>query len=84
MSVSITRSLVKGVGTALMQAAVELADKWLNVSRLELEVYTDNEPAIKLYKKFGFQIEGTSVRADYRDGRFADIHIMARLRAPGA
>jgi putative acetyltransferase len=35
----------KGIGTALMQAVVDLADKWLNLSRLELDVYTDNEPA---------------------------------------
>ena len=47
----------KGVGTALMQAAVDLADKWLNLERLELEVYTDNVPAIRLYEKFGFTIE---------------------------
>ncbi len=72
----------KGIGTALMQAAIDLADNWINLSRLELEVYTDNEPAIRLYKKFGFGIEGTGVRADFRDGQFADIHMMARLRAP--
>ena len=72
----------KGIGTALMQAAVDLADKWINITRLELEVYTDNEPALKLYKKFGFQIEGTSIRADFRDGEFEDIHTMARLRPP--
>ena len=41
----------KGAGTALMQAAIDLADKWLNLTRLELEVYTDNEPAIRLYKE---------------------------------
>ncbi|HNB52417.1 MAG TPA: GNAT family N-acetyltransferase, partial [Anaerolineales bacterium] len=34
----------QGVGTALMQAAVDMADHWLNILRLELEVYTDNEP----------------------------------------
>jgi putative acetyltransferase len=44
----------KGVGTALMQAAVDLADKWLNLTRLELDVYVDNGPAIRLYQKFGF------------------------------
>ena len=70
----------RGAGTALMQAAVELADRWLNLSRLELEVYTDNEPAIRLYKKFGFAIEGTLVRFAYRDGQFVDTYCMARLR----
>src|SRR5512145_1131417 len=60
----------KGVGTALMQAAVDLADKWLNLFRLELEVYTDNEPAIRLYKKFGFIAEGTQHQFAYRDGQF--------------
>lgn len=70
----------KGVGSALMQAAIDLADKWLNLSRLELEVFTDNEPAIRLYKKFGFNIEGTLVRYAFRDGQYVDTFIMARLR----
>ena len=47
----------RGVGTALMKAAVELADNWLNLHRLELEVYVDNEPAIGLYRRFGFEVE---------------------------
>jgi putative acetyltransferase len=70
----------KGVGTALMQAAVDLADKWLNLTRLELEVFTDNAPAIRLYEKFGFAIEGTLVRFALRDGQFVDTYTMARLR----
>jgi len=70
----------KGAGTALMGAAVDLADKWLNLTRLELDVYTDNEPAIRLYKKFGFVIEGTLVRYAYRDGQYVDTYAMARLR----
>ena len=70
----------KGAGTALMGAAVDLADKWLNLMRLELDVYTDNEPAIRLYQKFGFVIEGTLVNYAYRDGQFVDTYTMARLR----
>lgn len=70
----------KGVGTALMQAMIDLADKWLNLSRLELDVYTDNVPAIKLYRKFGFTIEGTANNYAFRDGRFVDVYLMARLR----
>jgi L-phenylalanine/L-methionine N-acetyltransferase len=70
----------KGVGTALVQAAVDLADKWLNLARLELDVYTDNEPAIRLYKKSGFAIEGTLVRFAFRDGQYVDAYMMARVR----
>jgi putative acetyltransferase len=70
----------KGVGTALMQAGVDLADNWLNLRRLELEVFVDNEPAIRLYKKFGFMIEGTLVQFAFRDGRYVDTYTMARLR----
>ena len=70
----------KGAGTALMGAAVNLADKWLNLTRLELDVYTDNESAIRLYKKFGFVIEGTLVNYAYRDGQFVDTYTMSRLR----
>jgi putative acetyltransferase len=72
----------KGVGTALMQAAVELADKWLNLERLELKVYCDNEPAVRLYRKFGFEIEGTLARFAFRGGHYADAYAMARLREP--
>ena len=70
----------KGVGSALMRAGVELADKWLNLSRLELTVYTDNEPAIRLYERFGFEREGTLRRYAFRDGVYVDAHLMARLR----
>ena len=70
----------KGVGSALMQATVDLADRWLNLTRLELDVYTDNEAALALYKKFGFNLEGTMVQAAFRDGEFVDVYMMARLR----
>ncbi|MCL4395446.1 MAG: GNAT family N-acetyltransferase [Chloroflexi bacterium] len=73
----------KGIGTALMQAAVDLADNWLSLLRLELDVYTDNEPAIHLYQKFGFQVEGTHRRSAFRAGEYVDTLAMARLRSPG-
>jgi putative acetyltransferase len=70
----------KGVGTALMRTMCELADGWLNVIRLELTVFTDNERAIALYRKFGFEIEGTHRAYALRAGRYADTHSMARIR----
>jgi len=70
----------KGVGAALMQAVIELADKWLNLTRIELTVFTDNESAIALYRKFGIEIEGTLRKYAFRDGEFVDAFAMARIR----
>lgn len=70
----------RGVGSALLRAAIEVADHWLNYVRLELTVYTDNVPALALYRKFGFAVEGTLVGYAYRNGRYVDAYSMARLR----
>ncbi len=70
----------KGVGAELMRAALDLADNWLNITRIELKVHTDNSAAIALYEKFGFEIEGTHSRYAFRDGEFVDAHSMARVR----
>jgi len=70
----------KGVGKAMMQAVVDLADKWLNLTRIELTVFTDNEPAIALYRKFGFEIEGALRKYAFRDGEFVDAYAMARVK----
>jgi putative acetyltransferase len=70
----------KGVGSALMRAALELADRWLNLKRIELTVFTDNEAAIALYNKFGFETEGVGRQYAFRDGAYADVYYMARVR----
>ena len=70
----------KGVGAALMHAILDLADNWLNLTRIELEVFSDNEAAIHLYERFGFEVEGTLRQHAFRDGRFVDSTMMARLK----
>ena len=69
----------QGVGSALMQALLEWADKWAQVLRIELTVFTDNTGAIALYKKFGFEVEGTHCAYALRDGAYADVLATARL-----
>jgi len=69
----------KGVGTRLMEACLDLADNWMGLTRLDLRVYVDNAPAIALYEKFGFEVEGTHRRFAFRGGEYVDAHVMARL-----
>jgi putative acetyltransferase len=71
----------RGVGSALMAAAIDLAENWLNISRIELEVYPDNAPALALYEKFGFEREGILRDFAFRDGQYVDSILMARLRS---
>ncbi|MSU61326.1 MAG: GNAT family N-acetyltransferase [Pedosphaera sp.] len=74
----------RGIGSALLAAAVDLADNWLNIVRLELDVYIDNEPAVRLYQKFGFEIEGTLRQFAFLGGVFVDAYQMSRLRPAAA
>jgi putative acetyltransferase len=70
----------RGVGSALMATMIDLADNWLGLRRLELEVWTDNATAVHLYEKFGFVVEGTGRQYARRAGRLVDAYFMARLR----
>jgi putative acetyltransferase len=69
----------RGVGSRLMTALLDTADRWLGCLRIELTVYTDNAAAIALYRKFGFEVEGTLRAFALRDGRYVDALTMARL-----
>ncbi|MGI2176004.1 GNAT family N-acetyltransferase [Shewanella frigidimarina] len=68
-----------GVGSKLLEVALDLTDNWLNVTRVELEVYIDNKSAISLYKKFGFEIEGTSNNYAFKYGKYVDTLFIARI-----
>ncbi len=79
----------RGVGTALLRELLRAADGWLNLLRVELTVYADNERAIRLYRKFGFAVEGTLRAHALRDGVYVDGYVMGRLhpnppQLPGA
>ena len=72
-----------GVGTALLKTLLDLADNWLMLVRVELEVFADNQRAIHLYEKFGFEKEGLLRMTTVRNGRYVDDYKMARIRVPG-
>lgn len=73
----------QGFGKMLLMAVIDLADNWLNLVRLEVDVYTDNERAIRLFKRFDFEIEGRKRCAAFRRGSYIDGYVMGRVR-PGS
>ncbi len=69
----------RGVGRALLTRAIEWARRADGVSRIELEVFSDNAPAMHLYEQLGFVAEGLRRRAFIKDGVEIDSLVMARL-----
>lgn len=68
----------KGIGTHLFEALENWA--WAQgIRRLELLVQTGNEAGISLYRKMGFQIEGTKRESYCIDGKYVDEYLMARI-----
>src|SRR5260221_10380886 len=72
----------QSIGKMLMITVIDLADNWLNLLRLELIVYIDNERAINLFKRFDFEIEGRKRCAAFRGGSYFDRHLIGRLHPP--
>jgi putative acetyltransferase len=78
----------QGMGTALMQGLCDHADRWAQLPRQELTVFTGKARAVALYRRFGFVREGVHRAYALRDGVCADTLAMARLhpdppRLPG-
>ena len=69
-----------GIGTALLEAVLNIADNWLNLTRLSINILTDNAGALALFEKFGFESEGVRKKVSFGNGRFQDDHVMVRLR----
>ncbi|GGA77977.1 GNAT family N-acetyltransferase [Ornithinibacillus halotolerans] len=68
----------KGIGTILFK---EL-DSWAknkNIHRLELTVVTKNSSGLNLYKKAGFEIEGTKKDSLFIDGEYVDEYYMGKI-----
>jgi RimJ/RimL family protein N-acetyltransferase len=66
----------QGVGTALLQAAVDWAREE-GVRKLELHVFPWNAAAIALYDRFGFEREGLRKAHYRRGGEYVDAILMA-------
>lgn len=68
----------KGIGTEFFNKLNQWAEE-KKIVRLELTVVCNNEIALNLYKKKGFEIEGIKRKSMYIDGKYVDEYYMAKL-----
>lgn len=68
----------KGIGKKLIQAQIDYA-KSNDITKINLEVRVDNEAAVHLYKKMGFEHEGINRRNMLIDGEYVDTYYMGLL-----
>ena len=59
---------------------MRIGDWSSDVCSSDLTVFADNAPAITVYKKFGFHIEGTGKNYAFRNGEYVDAYYMARVK----
>ena len=65
-----------GIGQKLVEQTISKA-RQLDLERIELEVFASNIPAIRLYEKLGFQVEGVKKMARKLDDVIDDNVDMA-------
>jgi RimJ/RimL family protein N-acetyltransferase len=68
----------RGIGTALLETTLNAARN-KGLTRIELFVRTDNERAIKLYRKFGFVVEGVLRKHMLIGGAYRESYLMSVL-----
>ena len=69
----------QGVGTMLLCALLATARRFAGLAKIALTVLVENEPAIRLYRRHGFAIEGLHRRFARRAHGFCDAYSMAML-----
>ncbi|KAI0789765.1 acyl-CoA N-acyltransferase [Abortiporus biennis] len=68
----------QGYGTEVLAWDLVYAFKSLNLHRVSLRA-SENEPAMNLYKKSGFAEEGRLRKANWIDGKWANVVLMSIL-----
>ena len=71
----------KGVGRALVNAAISAADQWLQMRRIEVAVDAQSVALQAFYASLGFTEEGVKRKEILHVGRYVDSTVMSRINA---
>jgi RimJ/RimL family protein N-acetyltransferase len=70
----------RGVGGALLDAALDLGENSLNLTRIDHLIPKESVPALTVHRKRGFIVEGELQDYYFRGGRYLSVYVMARVR----
>lgn len=69
----------QGVGSEIIRKLIEWCKGNGVTTRIQLDTRCDNENAVKLYEKFGFEIEGRLPNTTLLDGKYYDLYVMGMM-----
>ncbi len=69
----------QGIGAKLLHMLTAIASVTIGLRRVQMTVFADNEHAIRLYKRFGFEVEGVHRDFVRRGEGFIDALTMAKV-----
>jgi RimJ/RimL family protein N-acetyltransferase len=69
-----------GLGSEATKLMMRYAFDTLNLNRIQLHVYSENKPAIRIYNAVGFKKEGVLRQAMFRSGAYHDFWVMGMLK----
>ena len=69
----------RGIGSTLIQMLIDWCKGNGVTTRIRLDTSTDNVPAVSLYLKFGFVVEGCLKNQTLLNGKYYDLYIMGMM-----
>lgn len=69
----------KGIGSEIIRQLIDFCKHNGITTRIQLDTLCANEVAVKLYEKFGFEIEGRMRNQTRVDGVYYDLYVMGLL-----
>ena len=69
----------QGIGSTIIQKLIDWAKANGTTTRIQLDTRKDNEYAVRLYKKFGFELEGCLKNETLLNGVYYDLYVMGMM-----
>lgn len=70
---------IAGIGSEIIRQLIDFCKGNGITTRIQLDTRKDNEVAVKLYEKFGFEIEGCLKNTTLLNGVYYDLYVMGLM-----